>query len=209
MGALDGSMTVTRFYIDAQIPNDFRARYLEAIRRNAFEPLKPDSEEDKRQGWVSIYNPLDSAFKTHNDIFMNEYMCLGLRMDRWSLPTLLLKARLKEAMSAYLKSSGQERASHGQRAAIKQQVTRVMREQTIPNMKVIDMAWNINQGSVKLWTHGKGQVDGFMALFEHTFGIQLIPDSPYTAAIALGISDEAQAQLLSIEPTTFSPDERA
>ncbi len=203
MGALEGSITFKSFYIDAELPKKFKETFLTAVRKSAFEPLQADSEDDKRLGWVNIQDPLDRTFASGNNIFFNEYLCLGLRMDRWAIPTPLLKAKLKEANKVFLESSGQERIGRRQRAAIKQQVIRGLREQMMPSMKVIDVVWNINQAQVKFWSHGKGMVEAFMGLFEHTFGMRLIPESPYTAAMALGLGDEALEHMATTEPSAF------
>ena len=60
MPALRGSLTYSRFFIDtsegataqkAAVPDDFREKYMRAIRLRAMKPLEAEDEDLERSGW--------------------------------------------------------------------------------------------------------------------------------------------------------------
>ena len=81
MPALRGSLTYARFYVEGEVPDDFRDRFMKSIRLRAMKPLEPDDEDLERSGWsrVGDAGELDLVYE---DVFFNEYLNLGFRTDR-------------------------------------------------------------------------------------------------------------------------------
>ena len=204
MGALEGSITFRTFFVDDPLPKEFKTSFLERIQDQAFIDLDPESEEERRLGWVNIQHPLDSKFDAPSKVFFNEYLCLGMRVDRWAIPTALLKAHLKEAMVEQQEKTGAERVGRRERNELKSMVTADLKRRLLPGMKVVDVVWNLEQQVVRLWSHSKSLGEEFIGLFEQTFHIRLVPDSPYTAGMALELEDEALERFTLIEPESFA-----
>lgn len=202
MGALEGSLTYRTFFVDGEPPKNFRDDYLERIKRLAFRELSPELEDDRSIGWVCIEHPLDVDFQRAK-VFFNEYLCLGLRIDRWSIPSLVLKAHLRDATQRYLAKTGAESLGRREKEDLKAEVVRQLKHRLMPSMKVVDMAWNLNTGHLRFWSHGGTLGEEFMGVFEDTFALRIVPDSPYTAAVELGLDDDALARLAEIEPQPF------
>ena len=78
-----------------------------------------------------------------------------------------------------------------------------LKRRLVPAMKVIDMAWNIHSGVLRFWTHSATTCEEFQEFFEETFDLPIVPDSPYTSAKDLGLSEEDLDRLANLEPEWF------
>lgn len=194
MPALKGSLTYTRFYVDAErdgkLPEDFHARFLRSVRLRTIKPLIADEDDLERSGWCKLGDPFGLDL-VHDDVFFNEYLNLGFRTDRWQIPTPMLKERMREAEAAYLQKKGRERLSRAEKAELKELVSRKLRRQLSPVTRVIDVSWSLNDGLVRFFSHAGKPAGAMSELFHKTFGLKLIPESPYTLAARIGL-DKAQ-----------------
>ncbi len=202
MGALSGSISYSRFFVDGELPPDFRAVFTEAVQLACFQPLSPDEEEEESRGWVNIEHLLDWDFDP-TKIFYNEYLNVALRIDKWRIPGNLLKAHCVEAERRWMRDQGKSRIGRRVRNDIKAVVSAELKRQILPSTKTIDVSWNVNTGVVRFWNQSALACEEFMGFFEDTFGLRLVPDSPYLGALQYGLDDEASALLASLEPTHF------
>jgi hypothetical protein len=205
LGALRGSISFSKFYVRGELPDGFRDTFVERIQLRAFTPLTVEEEADQRSGWCSIENPLDCELD-HNKIFFNSYMNLGLRTDRWQIPSPLFKAHFGEAEREHLAKRGREKLGRREKEELKVVVSRRLRAQLLPVMKVIDLSWNLEQGIVRFWNQSPRVHEVLAELFEATFQLALVPESPYTAARELGLSEAHAAAFEAIKPTLFHTD---
>lgn len=190
MPALRGSLTYARFFVEGDLPDDFRERFMRAIRHRAMRPLEPDDEDLERSGWSRIGDAtaLDLSYE---DVFWNEYIVLGMRTDRWSIPGPLLRARMREAEKAYLAKQGRDRLSRKEKTELKELVSRKLRRQLTPASRLVDFSWSLNEGLVRFFSHGPRAAANLSELFAKTFGgfgLKLVPEAPYTLAARLGLS---------------------
>lgn len=190
MPALRGSLTYARFFVEGKLPDDFRERFMRSIRLRAMKPLEPEEEELERSGWVKIDEPMETSL-SYDDVFYNEFVVLGFRTDKWKLPTSILKARVREAESAYLQKKGREKMSRREKGELKLMVAKKLRRESAPVTQVVDVAWAMNDGVVRFFSHATKPGAVMTALFEKTFGLRLVPESPYTLATRIGL-DKAQ-----------------
>ena len=109
MGLFKGALTYSKFHVRGELPEHFADRFVESIRLRAFRPLTPSEDEDERVGWCSIHHPLDLELD-HHKVFVNEYLNLGFRLDRWRIPSNLKKAHFAEAEAELLATLGRETA---------------------------------------------------------------------------------------------------
>ena len=110
MGALQGTLTYKLFFVQGELEDDFKKTLVESVERRAFEELDAEAEEEERYGWVPIENPLRVEFDTFNILFDN-FINLGLRHDKWSVPSALLKAHVSRAEQEYMLDNNKERLS--------------------------------------------------------------------------------------------------
>jgi len=203
--ALKGSLTYARFFVEGELPDDFRERFMRSIRLRAMRPLEPDDEELERSGWTKIGEPFVVDLD-YEDVFFNEYVVLGFRTDRWVVPAPVLRARVREAEAAYLEKKGRERLSRKEKQEIKQLVSRKLRRSTTPRSTIVDLSWSLGEGIVRFFSHSQKTGASMMELFKKTFGLTLIPESPYTLAARIGLDRAQQAAWENLEMTWLGED---
>jgi hypothetical protein len=203
LGAFRGNLTFARFYVTGDIPDDIPGTTLRRIRSNAFQPLSPEEDKSEGVGWANVVDPVDIDLD-HEKVFYNEYVCLSLRLDRWAIPGPLLKAHLREAEEALLEKRGLEKLGRQAKADLKTMVVRKLRRQLVPSLKSYDMVWNLNSNIVHFFSQSERITTLFDDLFKRTFKLDLVPESPGTAAERVGLDGRQLAALAGLEPTTLA-----
>ena len=202
MGALKGTITYTKLHVRGDLPDDFRDSFVERVRLRAFQPLTLEDDAEQHTGWCSIEDPLDTELG-HEKVYFNSYLNLGLRTDRWVIPGPLLKAHLAEAEREHLAKRKRERLSKKEKEEIRVTVSRRLRKQVLPVMSVVDLSWNLDTGVVRFWSQSPKALESMMELFEHTFGLDLLPGSPAASALMLGLSQAQTQALEALTPAVF------
>lgn len=200
MPALRGSLTYARYFVDGELPDDFRERFLKSVRLRSMKPLEPDDEELERSGWAKLGEPyvVDLGYE---DVFFNEYVNLAFRTDRWVIPGPVLRTRVKEAEAAYLAKKGRERLSKKEKQELKLLVTKKLRRTMTPATRAVDLSWSIGEGVVRFFSHAAKPGGVMMELFKKTFGLDLVPESPYTLAARIGLDKAEERAFHDLEMT--------
>lgn len=203
MPALKGSLTYARFFVTGELPKDFRERFMRAIRLRAMKPLEADDDATERSGWCAIGEPFDVDLH-YDGVFFNSYINLGFRTDRWVIPGPLLRARLREAESAYLLKRGKERLSRSEKTELKEVVARKLRKQFVPVTRAVDVSWCLEDGVVRFFSQATRPSADMTALFQKTFGLELLPEAPYTLADRIGFEGQEQHTWDGLEATELA-----
>ena len=201
MGALKGSISYSKHYVRGTLPDDFHDAFVERARLRAFRPLGPE-EDEARIGWCSIENPLDCELD-HGKIFFNNYLNLGLRIDRWQIPGPLFKAHFAEAEREHLAKRGRAKLGKSEKEELALRVSRKLRKQLVPVMKTVDLSWNLETGVVRFWTQSPALVETLGEIFDATFGLDLVPESPFTAASRIGLAEVHERTFAVLQPSVF------
>jgi hypothetical protein len=200
MPALRGSLTYARYFVDGEPPDDFRDAFVRALRLRAMKPLEPDDDTPERSGWCVLGEPFEIALDYEN-VFYNSFLNVGFRTDRWVVPGPMLKAKMREAETAYLAKKGRERMSKRERAELKELVLRKLRKNLVPQMRVVDLSWSLEDGIVRFFSLAARPAAAMSDLFTKTFGLRLVPEAPYTLAARLGLGKAEEKAWESLEPT--------
>jgi hypothetical protein len=200
MGLAEGGITFQTYFVDGELPTSFRSYFLERIEHFAFEPLTVESEEDVSYGWVPVGDPLAERF-AGPDVYFNEYLVLGLRMDRWAIPAPLVKARVRQAEAQKRAETGRTKLSRLERGEVIDRERTRLKRQSLPAVRLLDFAWNLNSAHLRFSNTSRTTNEIFVDLFERTFGLQLVADSPYMSALHCDLDDERVARLADIEPS--------
>jgi hypothetical protein len=203
LGALRGSLTYSRFFVVGDVPDDLAGASMKRIRANASQPLDPDEDLNERHGWAAIEDPMDTDLD-HEKVFFNEYLCLGLRIDRWVVPKPLLNAHLRDAEAQLLEKKGLERLGKKAKADLKLFVLKRLRRQLMPSTKSVDFVWNVNSGVARFFSQSARIHLLVQELFEKTFRLKLVPESPGTAAFREGLGPKGEARFDALAPTTLA-----
>lgn len=203
LGALRGSLTFSRFYIVGDVPEDLPGFGLKRIRANACQELDPEEDLAEKHGWANVLDPYDVDLD-HEKIFYNEYAVLSMRVDRWVVPGPLLKAHLREAEEKLLERKGLEKIGRKAKADLKALVLKKLRKQLVPVTRSADLVWNVNTGVVLFFSHAKKSHELVQELFEKTFKLQLLLESPGTALDRRGMTPAEELLFANLEPTVLA-----
>ena len=204
MPGLKGSLSYTRLFVEGELPDDFRTKFMRAIRLRVLKPLEADDDALERSGWCAIGEPFELELG-HENVFYNDFVNLGLRTDRWVIPGALVRTRLREAEAAYLDKKGRERLNKRERAELKELVLRKLRKQFVPAMRVVDLSWSLDEGIVRFFSQSARPIAAVSELFEKTFNLKLVPEAPYTLAARLGLSKAQETVWNELECTLLGP----
>ncbi len=203
MGARSGTLTFTRFFTQGALPKDLRRRFLEAARLRVFQPLKPDDDAVEATGWCTMERPFDLALDAAK-MFHDSYVLLGFRVDRYRIPGALLKSQIADEEQRMLARGKKNKLSRNEKLEARERVVMRLRKRVTPTSKAIDLCWHLDSGVVLFFGHSKRLLADFSALFERTFGLSLLEDSPHGAAIRAGLGREHEQGLETVEPVSFS-----
>jgi hypothetical protein len=203
LGALRGSLTYARFFVTGDVPQDLAGATQKRIRAAASQPLVADEDVNERHGWCSIEDPMDTDLD-HEKVFFNEYVCLGLRIDRWVVPKPLLNAHLRDAEAALLEKKGLEKLGRKAKADLKLFVLKKLRKNLLPVTKSVDFVWNVNTGVARFFSQSAKIHLLVQELFEKTFRLKLVPESPGTAAERRGLDARAEKVWDALQPTNLA-----
>jgi recombination associated protein RdgC len=178
---------------------------MKRIRAQAFQPLLPDDDVVQKHGWASIEDPFDTDLG-HESVFFNEYVALALRVDRWVVPGPLLKAHLREAEQKVLEKKGIEKLGRKAKADLKDMVVKKLRRQLVPVTKNVELVWNLQSNVALFFSHAKKMHELVQELFEKTFRLQLLVESPGTAADRRGMNAAGQKAFSVLEATSLAVD---
>jgi recombination associated protein RdgC len=202
MGAKKGSLTFSRLHVRGDLPEDFRDTFIDAIAHHAFRPLEVHDEESERAGWCVLGEPLSTEL-SHEKVYCDAFLNLGLRVDRWRIPSAIYKAHYQTAEQKLLAELGRERLSRAQKEDLKTMVVRRLRELVMPTMSVVDFSWNLERREVRFFHRSPRMIELLGELFEETFKLELVLESAYLAATRLGLDEPTLDALTAVEPTPF------
>lgn len=205
MPALRGSLTYARFYVEGAVPASFHASYLKSIRAKAMRPLDPQEPEPERSGFCRLGEPFETEL-THEDVFYDDYLVLGVRTDRWAIPKPLLRAKLREAEAALLTQKGRERLTKKEKSELKEAVARKLRKGSAPATRAFDLIWSLDEKLVRFFSHSPKTIANMTELFQKAFSLRLIPESPHTLATRLGLDKQAERIWNELSPSEFERD---
>lgn len=172
MGLLTGNLSFRRFKVIGEVPGDFRDRFVEDVRRRAFRENLDARTADDNIGWVNIADPDDADFDL-NKVVYNQYLVLGLRVDRKRVPARLLTILARRRQAEVREAKGIERLSANHRREIKEAVEEDMLQRALPTVQVHDMAWDLDAGEVRFFSTSDAVADLFRVYFKDTFGLDL------------------------------------
>jgi len=190
------------------VPGDIAGASMKRMRANAFRDLVPEEDDASRHGWASIQDPMDIDLD-HEKVFWNEYLSLGFRIDTWMVPKPLLTAHLRTAEAALLEKKGLPSIGRKAKAELKLMVLRKLRRQLVPSTKSIDFIWNTRTHVARFFSQSPRIHLLVQELFEKTFGLRLVPESPGTAAERWGFDARLEKLWDNLEPTVLATVEDA
>ncbi len=201
MGALTGRMSPLGFFVKGKV-EDWDA-VVENLTRYRFQDLDPSSGRQQAFGWVRCQDPFATDFSKPNIFFGESLVCLTMRVDSISVPASQVKLHLARRVKAAMVESGKETISKDEVARMREDLVAEMSRKMLPSIKLFDMGYNAATGRLWFFGRSKSAVQTFLDLFHETFGLSMVPDSPYTVAREV-LGEEAADGLMDLPPASFS-----
>lgn len=203
MGALAGTLTMSCYYVQGEIPKDFKTAFIEGLKKHRFQDINLDLEHEEALGWVTVSDPFNTEFEL-NDVLWGSYLMATLRHDTIRLPATAFKFHLKKAVLEHCKKTGKEKLSKAEVEEVRDRLEKQLKKKVLPNIKTYDVVWNMDRGVVWLWSTNKKVNEQFVELFQETFGVMPHEKNPYSQLEALGLDEGQLDRLLDLEPAAMS-----
>lgn len=203
MGAFAGTLTMTCYYVQGEIPEGFRDQFVDALNKNRFTDINLDLDNEESIGWVTAQDPFDTEFEL-NKVLWGSYLVAALRHDVIRLPATAFKMHLKKAADEYRKKTGKEKLSKGELEEVKDKLERQLKKKALPNIKTYDVVWNMDRGVVWLWSTNKKVNEQFVDFFQETFGLVPHEKNPYSQIERMGFEEDVLSHVVELESAAMS-----
>jgi len=203
MGAFAGTLTMTCYYVQGEIPDGFRDMFVDALNKSRFTDINIDADHEESMGWVMAQDPFDTEFEL-NKVLWGSYLVAALRHDTIRLPATAFKMHLRKACDDYRKKTGKEKLTKGETEEVKERLERQLKKKALPNIKTYDLVWNMERGVVWLWSTNKKVNEQFIDFFQETFGLSVHEKNPYSQIERMGFEEDTLARLIELEPASMS-----
>lgn len=201
MGILNGPISIRRYQVVGDLPQDFREKFCAILQAGAFQGFEENSDEEKAVGWACAQDPLDLDLKDFK-VWRNEYLLFSLRVDTRRIPPSALKLYVKKAEEDHLARVGRPRLSRNEKKEIKNLVKRKLLQHVLPATKTYDILWNVNTARLDFWSTSDKLCFEFSEMFEKDFSLRLRPLGPFLNAVAL--FPQLEDRLRGLMPTAFA-----
>ena len=200
MGLFSGSISVARFVVDPIDLEENRQEFFEKILEFSFKEDDTGTKEITK-GWVCARDPFSESFN-ETDIFFGQYLILGLRIDKRSVPASVLKKFYIQKERLILEDSGKKALSKKEKKLLKERIFYELLKKTLAVPKVYELIWHLESGRVFFLATQIKAIELFEEMFKKTFGFSPRPMIPYQLALSL-LDNEFHGNLKSINPEIF------
>jgi recombination associated protein RdgC len=183
MGLIKGNFSFMQFSVEGQMPQAFTAFISNRIKGNSYREAH-NATEEKRMGWVSLTDILDTDFKEAS-YALGDYLIFSLRIDRKQISPKLMKIRLMEEQRKFLTEHGQTRIGKAMNEGIKDRVRLELMSKIDPVPSFYDVLWAVGQNKVYFSSLSDKVADDFVELFKKTFSLNLVRILPQQHPAAL------------------------
>ena len=205
MPLTSGSITCRAYFLAVPpATKDFLDEGIRDMQRHAFHPPQAERGQVRSIGWVNPRNILDSKL-TPEKILFEDFIVLGLRIDRITLNSRIVKARFNEAVREAIKERRKSGLGREERVAILEKVKADLLAKQTPSTSIYEMAWNVKTHRVYFSATSESLNLEFCDLFSDTFHTSLTPFFPFLRAETKAKKEGMTEALLESLPARFSP----
>ena len=203
MGFLSASSTIVRLHAAPPAKVD-RETVLAGVSRRAFrEESDTGLPHEEVFGWVDIHDPMETRFDT-TDLFFQQYLLLGFRCDRRTIPTKLAWMERRQAERERREKDGLDRLSLSIRREIRDEVDARLLQKALPTPRLFECAWNLDSGVIYFTTRTGPVMEAFSTTFRETFGLTPTPMIPYLTAEHIGLDASVLASFRASTETELT-----
>lgn len=203
MNLLSASISITRYKVEGRLKTPVLETVAAGLKKNAISEIDDQSLE-KAVGWTSFEKPYQPDFSGSTYTY-GSYLVFGLRIDKKSIPSKMVKKHFMIESARRLAESGRQYLSRNEKQTIKDHVIDRLNLKIPATPNVYDIIWNYEDSVLWFFSNLKAANEELETLFLRSFDLTLIRVIPYTAAhLASGLTDTEKDILLKLSPTNFT-----
>lgn len=203
MGLSSGTISCRAYYLSAPPPKNFLSKAALDLKRHAFQPVRVD-RSPRSLGWVNPRQILDTDLTVEKVVF-EDFLVLGLRIDKVSVNARLLKAHFQRERGEALRERDKKQLNRDERSALLEKVRLELMRKQSPTTTIHEMAWNLQAHHVYFSALSASLNQEFCDLFSDTFHTALTPLYPFVRADLKAEKEGLREELLESQPARFVP----
>lgn len=198
MGVYANTVSFAQYRIQGDVPQEDRFPLLSAALAGRLFRSIEDSAEEQSEGWTCTDTPDEPSFEVPQRFWRDRYLFFSYRRDQRRIPSALLKSHVGRAEGEYLaKRPELKRPSKREREEIAERVKLQLLARSLPAPSTIDLAWQMDQGVLTLFSSSSKAMERFEELFSKSFE-NLRPQLIYPYSRALALLDDAAREQLAL-----------
>jgi recombination associated protein RdgC len=170
-----GSISCSRFLVEGGIPKDPKKWLVHALKKSAFEPIDPKTDEERTAGFVELEDENATSFGT--GLFEGEHAIFSWRVDKIRIPGAAVRAEVAAFAQKYEAKNGRP-PSRGQKTEQKDLIRRGLRAKTPAVTKVHDVSLEVKSKHVLVWSASTSIVEEVQGALELGLETKLLPCTP-------------------------------
>lgn len=202
MALASGSVSYLRFFVAAP-PEGFERLFAEQLANFRFVEIDPRSEVEKVNGWVQFDDAFAGDFDPATLVTPSGQLLFRLRIDTLKIPAGTMKAYVDQEAMNRCKAQGREKLTRKELDQLKLEVKKQLRLRSLPKLQLVEIAWNVQTGELRLFSASKAVAAAFVELFEKTFQTPLQAVGLRSVLWLRGMSEAEVDTLSLLEPERF------
>ena len=199
------TFSARRYRVAGRLPSPHVEAFHQAVADRRFLPLA--ATEERSHGWVCADNLLLTRFDV-DTVMRGDHAVFALRIDRRRVNARLLRAMLDLEIQGRLKA-GQDagkawRPSRDERQQMRAELRESLLRDTSPSVQLCTVVLHTKRRVLYALGLGKGVNDLLVRHFADTFGVQLVPLTPWHRGGEILAGAEQAVPLSGLERTTFA-----
>jgi DNA recombination-dependent growth factor C len=161
-----------------------------ALARFSFKKLESTDTRDESTGWVDAILCFDN--QNFSSLMHDRFFVFALRNDKYSFSASQIRPYLEEAEYLYQKENGAEYIAAQQKKEIKEQVVRKLKVNSFPKTSICEVAIDVEDGRVYLFSQSNQIIAKFTDVFEKTFEVNLENASLFDSVDKMGSREKIE-----------------
>jgi DNA recombination-dependent growth factor C len=189
-----GALSLKRFQIlSKQAPCPLNEA-LKKLQQSSIDPLEIDDARQESSGFCHPFTGEPSGVeKDPVAVLDGENIIFGYRIDNKKVPGTLFRLQLKQALDSLKKQTNQEKDEKNSsknahkkfREAAKERIKEELLKRTLPNIKLLEIIWNLNSGEILVTSTTQSVAQKFITEFENVFDVKIIECNPGILALKM------------------------
>lgn len=183
-----GNVSVTVFKAGKVPGNIDETR--KSLSKFSFKKLESTDTRDESTGWVDAVLCFDN--QNFSSLMHDRFFVFALRNDKYSFSASQIRPYLEEAEYMFMKENGVEYIAAQQKKEIKEQVVRKLKVNSFPKTSICEVAWDMENSKVYLFSQSNQIIAKFTDVFEKTFELNLEAVSLFDSVDRVGSREKIE-----------------